>query len=259
MIFKYSFTFNHPARSDIFSREGGGGEGGETKRSKRAPDHTPRMHFIRKLLNLVFVSSSARLIRPSFTKQPHEFAAPSNVVIRLYTVSPVYLPNLALSFVFSRPNRESKSRLFFSIILNRWDDLSKISKFEKSWDWRVFLPALFFFHEAPFRVERYRYEFSTGTNGIKDSFFCCVVRATNNDNRALFNVSVARTRTLVARPRKKAGYRVINNASLFFVNNFAVKILFPFSKEKTQRETLSRDYFSSPTIVTNIFTILYLF
>lgn len=132
-------------------------------------------------------------------------------------VSPICLPNSRSYFLAS-------IGVISFALFNNFKSLGRsLEKFRNSRNLRIgvffegYLPALFFFFFS-------RGSLSCRTLSIrvfnrnewnKGFVFCCVVRATNNDNRALFNVSVARTRTLVARPRKKAGYRVINNASLF--------------------------------------------
>lgn len=75
-------------------------------------------------------------------------------------------------------------------------------QFSKSWkfvDIFIFKRYLLFlfFYEAPFRVQRHRYEFSTGTNGIKDFAFVALYNATNNDNRCLTVERVAEKKEVI--------------------------------------------------------------
>lgn len=95
------------------------------------------------------------------------------------------------------------------------------------------ISLFFFFFFFPFRVQRYRYEFSTGA-GMENKGsafrFCCVVHATNNDNRCL---------TFPGRSNayeKKEVIEGLLTMHLFslhtFFNNFPVKIPFPWKKKE---------------------------
>ena len=105
----------------------------------------------------------------------------------------------------------------------------------------------FFFFFSLFRVQRYRYEFSTGA-GMENKGsafrFCCVVHATNNDNRCL---------TFPGRSNayeKKEVIEGLLTMHLFslhtFFNNFPVKIPFPWKKK---RNTRTRGIIYRPTVI----------
>lgn len=157
------------------------------------------MHFIRKLLNLVsFRRPRANSVEPTEFRETSAGRICCSLECRYPAVSHPFS-----SFLLPRPNRQ------FSIFSSQ--NLGNSWIFLFSSDIFFFL----FFYEAPFRVQRHRYEFSTGTNGIKDFAFVALYNATNNDNRCL---------TSNALP-KKGGYRRLLTMHpspirpTFFVNN----------------------------------------
>lgn len=172
-------------------------------------------------------------------------------------VSPICLPNSRSYFLAS-------IGVISFALFNNFKSLGRsLEKFRNSRNLRIGANAcfsrdicllfFFFFHEAPFRVERYRYEFSTGTNGIKDSFFVALyAQRTTTTARCLTFRSLERVHSLLVRGKKQViglltmhlSSSPIRRPTFFFVNNFAVKILL---KGKHSKETLFRDYFSSPT------------